>query len=196
MAGMPPQPQVQNVELAYFDFDRLLESVESGAIAPVRGTYVIELQASGGRIARRQDLPPPAFWTAEELRAVFNRVSQHFGAQSAELGLLFVALSYRWLSGPHPDPDGFHLEHIARIARGDEGGKGYLNFVRETVFAKVGLEAEADFALFWDFASLYQTPRTEDETGDFRAGLRRATSGMVTATRSLGSSRGSPRASR
>ena len=55
----------------------------------------------------------------------------------------------RWLTGPHPDPDGFHLEHVARIAMGDKGGTGYLDHVQNEIFRELGLASSADFALFW-----------------------------------------------
>ena len=152
-SSVKPQTQVQSQqkgpEADYFGYEALLKSVESGAIGAVRGSFVIELERQGGIIARRQDLPASAFWTFEELRDIAKLISSHFGDNSSELGLLFVALSYRWLTGPHPDPDGFHLKHVARIARGDEGGKGYLDHVREMVFSKIGLAHLADFALFW-----------------------------------------------
>ena len=49
----------------------------------------------------------------------------------------------------HPDPDGFHLELIARIARGGDGGNGHLDYIRSSLFEPLGLAQEADFALFW-----------------------------------------------
>ena len=48
--------------------EALLDSVASGAIAPLRGSWLVALQASGGRLARRQDLPSEAFFSAGELR--------------------------------------------------------------------------------------------------------------------------------
>ena len=53
---------------AYFDVETLLASVESGAIAAVKGTWLVGLHKRGGRLARRQDLPPEAFWSARDLR--------------------------------------------------------------------------------------------------------------------------------
>ena len=72
----------------HFGQGALLESVESGAIAAVRGRFVVALHAHGGRLARRQDLPAEAFFTAAELRRLVNALGD-------EYGLLFVALSYR-----------------------------------------------------------------------------------------------------
>ena len=146
----------------------LLESVRSGAIKPLRGRFVKALHKHGGRLKRRQDLPPEAFWTYEELKAVAEKLGKD------RYGYLFVALSYRWLSADHPDPDGFHLAIIAEVAA------LYLkNSGLTYVFIRADLDpALADFALFWDFASLPQKPRTEAEELLFMPGPR--TSGTAT----------------
>ena len=70
----------------YCGFEALLKSVESGAIAPLSGRWVAELQARGGKLKRRQDLPPEAFFPAEKLR----RLVEALGEDAA---LLFVVLS-------------------------------------------------------------------------------------------------------
>ena len=89
------------------------------------------------------------------------------------LGLLFVVLSYRWLSGPHPDPDGFHLALVANMI-GDCGhtNLGHFSHVRRMIFEPLGLADEADFALFWDFPSLFQEPRSHSQLVLFRIGLK------------------------
>ena len=65
----------------------LLASVESGAVALLRGRWVIELHARGGKLQRRQDLPAEAFFDARELRRLV-------AALGNDWGLLLVALSY------------------------------------------------------------------------------------------------------
>ena len=89
--------------IAPFDeYDELLRSVESGAVAPLRGSWLLALYEAGGRLKRRQELPDEAFWTAAELRAIVYAARQHFGlgteAAKDALGHLFNALSYRWLA--------------------------------------------------------------------------------------------------
>ena len=93
----------------YFDVDALLDSVESGAIAPLKGRWLVQLHKDAGKLRRRQDLPRKAFWSAAELRELAAALGDDFG-------VLFVALSYRWLSKDHPDPDGFHLMIVAEVA--------------------------------------------------------------------------------
>ena len=98
--GAPPTPvaQAQQSKQArgtltrelppHFGPEALLASVESGAIAPLRGSWVVALHERGGKLQRRQDLPPEAFFTATELRELVAKLGDDYG-------LLFVALSYR-----------------------------------------------------------------------------------------------------
>ena len=71
----------------------LLQSVESGAIAPLRGSYLVKLHESGGQLKRRQDLPPEAFFSFEELLRLTKALGKNYA-------LLFVALSYRCMYTP------------------------------------------------------------------------------------------------
>jgi len=177
--GGPPTAQSQTSVASaaaaspnpYFDVETLLASVESGAIAAVKGTWLIGLHKRGGRLSRRQDLPRKAFWSAGELRRVARALGDDFG-------VLFVALSYRWLTKEHPDPDGFHLGIVASVAelylnpRGwtDEYGLDQYSQLAEA-FREHGLGLP-EFALFWDFASLHQPPRTDAEAKLFPKGLQ------------------------
>jgi hypothetical protein len=81
----------------YANYSALIDSVESGAVAPLRGSWLLSLYERKGRIERRQDLPPEAFWTAAELRTIVERAKAHFGddesAGLAAVGRLFTALS-------------------------------------------------------------------------------------------------------
>ena len=171
--GGPPTAQSQTSVASaaaaapnpYFDVETLLASVESGAIAAVKGTWLVGLHKRGGRLSRRQDLPPEAFWSAGELRRVALALGDDFG-------VLFVALSYRWLTKEHPDPDGFHLGIVASVAKlylDPRGGK--LKSQLTAAFRKHGLGLP-EFALFWDFASLHQPPRTDAEAKLFPKGLQ------------------------
>ena len=70
----------------HFGPEALLKSVESGAIAPLRGRWVVDLDANDGRLERRQDLPPEAFFPADELRRLTEALGDDYG-------LLYVGLS-------------------------------------------------------------------------------------------------------
>ena len=99
--GVPP----------HFGPEALLASVESGAIAALRGSEVVALHKRGGRLRRRQDLPPEAFFPAAELRRLVEALGEDW------FGRLFVALSYRWLAAAQPDAEGFHLGIVAAVAQ-------------------------------------------------------------------------------
>merc|ERR1719210_2952322 len=67
---------------------------------------------------------------------------------------MFV-LSYRWLQKGNPDPQGHHLQIVAHAAR-----------------LKIKDRKGEDIAAFWDYGSLPQKKRTDDEEQRFRAGLQ------------------------
>ena len=69
---------VTGAAAAYYEFVALIASVESGAVAPLRGSWLLRLYEQGGRLQRRQDLPAEAFWSAAELRALVDAAMRHF----------------------------------------------------------------------------------------------------------------------
>lgn len=81
----------------------------------------------------------------------------------------------RWLAPDRPDPDGFHLQSVAAIAAAylddTAAGSATAHSPLAAAFARHGL-GRVDFALFWDFASLFQRPRSAAEDVAFRRGLR------------------------
>lgn len=83
----------------YFKFEALLDSISSHAILPLRGTFIQMLVLANKPLPRRQELPPSAFWSADELQKMKDRLCQRFGEVngSKRFGSLFVALSYKWL---------------------------------------------------------------------------------------------------
>ena len=158
----------------YFTVESLLETVESGAISPISGRWLVNLRRSGGRIERRQDLPPEAFLSAPTLR----RLAKALGS---DYGLLFVILSYKWLATWHCDPDRFHLDAVADVAQtyllpNFEAERSFISRSPLTAaFEGAGLTEPPDFGLFWDFGSLFQPPRTLPEELLFVRGLRDST---------------------
>ena len=160
-----PSPSPSRSNRRFFDADSLLDSVEGGAIALLSGRYLITLHQRGGQLQRRQDLPPEAFFSIKKLRRLVAALGQ-------EWGRLFVAISYRWLTADHPDPDGFHLAIIARVAElylKPEHMHGHRSPLVEA-FETMG-ESRADFGVMWDFGSLFQKPRTGTQTELFKQGL-------------------------
>ena len=78
--------------------------------------------------------------------------------------LSIFALSYRWLTAEHPDPDSFHLSKVVAFL---EVHKTWVE--QESVNAD---HCADDCAVFWDFGSLFQPERTLDQKALFREGLQ------------------------
>ena len=75
----------------FYQLEALLCAVESGALALLKGSAIVRLWREGKRIEKRQEMPLEAFWSAAELRATAIALGEDYG-------LLFVVLSYRWLT--------------------------------------------------------------------------------------------------
>ena len=95
---------------------------------------------------RRQELPKEAFFSPEAATALFDRGDRSINS-----------LTYRWLTGAHPDPMGTTLAVLRSYFGGGEG--------------------RSECGLFWDFASLPQKAadgreRTAEEAAMFGRGLQ------------------------
>ena len=128
-----------------------MPAVQSGALAPLRSSYLKHLVESGEALQKRQDLPEAAFWDV----AAFQRLTE-----LEEPFFSIFALSYRWLTAEHPDPDSFHLSKVVAFLE-----------VHKAWVEKQGINVD-DCAVFWDFGSLFQPERTHDQKALFREGLR------------------------
>lgn len=123
--------------------------IQTGHLRLLRGRWLVELDAKKGKLVRSQDLPDAAFWPAGEALDKWRKHGEFF----------FLALSYGWIAPCDPDPDSFQLPRFASIidvrirwaAQCPDGRGGPFD----------------DVALFWDFASLPQVPRTPFEDAVF-----------------------------
>ena len=92
----------------------------------VRKSYLISLSKAGGVLPRRQDIPPDAFITVEELRRLtpkdeygqaHTRVGVGYtrppGLISKNTYLPIIVISFCWLTAKHPDPEGKQLKVVA-----------------------------------------------------------------------------------
>ena len=157
----------------FYSKQALLDTILSGAIAPMRGSYLMELQRTNDQLPRRQALPPEALWPLAELRHTLDELGDDFG-------LLYVAVSYRWLDHEHPDPDRFHLAILSQVLEKYLRPKDSSMSPLASVFPKAwavgyhdhlpGHDRDVDCVVFWDFASLYQSPWLADEEVLYRAG--------------------------
>ena len=69
-----------------------------------------------------------------------------------DAGLLFVALSYRWLQAGHPDPDGFQLRIVAAALEQylqPQHGAEYSPLT--DMFRRLLPGEQPECVLFWDF---------------------------------------------
>ena len=69
--------------------------LSSGAFALIDAEFILSLHERGGRFVRRQDLPPDAFITTDELKAA--GCPKMGGAGMVNTGLPIICLSYPWL---------------------------------------------------------------------------------------------------
>lgn len=95
-----------------------------------------------------QALPDVAFFSYDELR--------ERGVPS------ILAISHMWLSPQHPDPFGDTLFLIAK----------YFSKAMSTENPKESRSDSDGLPVFWDYASLYQKPRSEEQDTLFRQGLK------------------------
>eukprot|EP00929_Paragymnodinium_shiwhaense_P015984 TRINITY_DN124095_c0_g1_i1.p1 TRINITY_DN124095_c0_g1~~TRINITY_DN124095_c0_g1_i1.p1 ORF type:complete len:768 (-),score=178.53 TRINITY_DN124095_c0_g1_i1:249-2552(-) len=138
----------------------LVKALQSGDTKLLRGRWLHERLCQQGDdwlrllfqgqvgvslLPRHQDLPDKAFWTPEEL---VPRLGQPNRAVQC------VAVSYHWQSDKHPDPDAQQLKTLAAVLQ------HWLYFY--------GGMYSWDLAIFLDFCSLPQAPRTQDEEETYK----------------------------
>ena len=177
----------------YTGFSALQQLLQSGDMALVRASYLLELAATpGGRFTRRQDLPAHALVDESmlaclfaELRAWRAFVKLPTAGGGVATGVMrfppFVVTSYAWSDSKHPDPDGRQLREVLAPAL-----EWYLSeraaMTRTSVLNNWGgapiptLEAEPshagiDFGVFVDYMSLHQSPRDAAQDTAFRRAL-------------------------
>ena len=118
----------------------------------------------GWTVQKLQDLPEEALLPPETAAEMFLNPWDN----SIVVVPRVVALSYRWLTPEHPDPDGVQLKQARQFL------SKLLRFA-----ASFGIDfkhavdvKDVDVGVLWDFMSLPQQPRvTEDLKEQFREGL-------------------------
>jgi len=155
-SGAPSQ--IQRESFDEFRGNEIEPFLRSGAVAILNAAWVVSLWRGGGRIRRRQELPPEAFLAVDELIAA----TKH-GA-----GLALLVISYAWLHPENPDPNGAHLALIGKVCHA---------FIESRSGPLGGGSA---YGVFWDFASLYQHAPGAPRSAEHEALFRSALSGMST----------------
>ncbi len=110
---------------------------------------------------RRQELPDEAFWPAGEAVRLWGKNPWWIPDVRGNDTHFFCALSYGWIQQGDPDRDCFTLGRVGAILA------MHLESFDEDSWGLGG-----DCALFWDFGSLHQMPRSEAEGLLFRVALR------------------------
>jgi len=121
----------------------LLRLVQHGAVRLVLWEWLQAQADAGGILVRRQEVPEHAFVPVAEVTM-------------EKLKRDLVSISHAWLSRNHPDPTGCHL----RLFR--TGGP-----IHELIPA-VTLDEKC---VFWDFVSLFQVPRNDEQERLFKMAL-------------------------
>lgn len=157
----------RGADTRFMSFGAILHAVDVGTVRPLRGSYLSMLWRSGERLRRRQELPDSAFWTADELRECMHACNLGYGCGEpgmSAFGQLLVCLSYKWHTTKAPDDAaGSHLHHVGRMAETYLFSEVTHVFSRFPAGVRTGSRG-ADFAVLWDYGSIYQPPwRTADE---------------------------------
>jgi len=124
--------------------------LQTNCICLLSGRWLVEQFHRGVRfLPRRQEMPAAAYCNVSDL------LKSDFKSRTDKVMLL--ALSYGWIQRGHPDRDSWHLSQV-------------VNFLVHQFW--MGSVCLSDVALFWDFYSLEQLPRTATEDLRFKTALR------------------------
>jgi len=148
-AAKVPAPQSQeDLQSRYNDGACIRDLLQDGSVALVKGSWLLQhSQVEGAVFPKRQDMPPEAFWEPEELMV----------ADSVRRGYEIVAISHCWMSREHPDPHGDQLRTLGQ-------------FIEAWSDSLPGL-LPSRVALFFDWCSLHQEPRSPEEEELFKRAL-------------------------
>lgn len=149
---------IQDVSLdRYTSMRHVLEAVKNGSVALLRMRWLLHQRSKERRLPRRQDLPADALWHAVEFQDESVRDDDNTECLVTKSGLMvyLVSFSHRWRTPADPDPDGRTLALMC-----------------ECLEAMDPCDAESATAVFIDWSSLYQLPRTSSEQRSFELAQR------------------------
>jgi hypothetical protein len=133
-----------------------LEEADGRATVLLRASWVRSLRRGQLLPKRGSPLPPGATIDAAELRKIYKEAHGRSGQRQVAIPL--IAVSHYWRTKDHPDPHGETLAILktALDQRWDE-------------FTRCGV---SDLGIFFDFSSLFQHPRTEEQARIFGKSLK------------------------
>lgn len=126
--------------------ESLWTALNSECTVLIKGTWIQEYakRANAG-LPRREYLPHEAIWDNAELRPLVE-------ARTVQI----VALSHCWHTAEHPDPSGVSLRVLTHAIQ------------ERLLDQQMPLK---DLAIFIDWCSLHQKPRTQEQEGEFQTAL-------------------------
>jgi len=141
------------VEAPFESWEGILDLLESGSIALVRGSWLQANARVGRAMPSRQEIPDAAaaaaaaaaFWRPDDLRSAPRRPH-------------VIAVSYAWLSEGHADPEGRHFRYLSDLL------SSYSDHINRA-------EGECQLAVYLDWCSMYQEPRSSDQQRSYEAAL-------------------------
>ena len=169
-SGGPPLPRPPGVsrtaDTRLSSYGGLFHAIASGALRPLRGSYLLMLHRTGEALGRRQMLPESAFYSLEELKGLLGACVRADGVERGmtTFGSLLVSVSAQWASDEQcDDAEHFHLRRVGQMT------ETYLFGHCRPIFQRLQRAASGrgavassrvspDFALLWDTASLFQPP--------------------------------------
>lgn len=140
--GLPPDGEAQvaadgpNAECAlerYTEPASIWEALATGHVKLVKMRWLIAYYEAGGVLPRRQDLPPEAFISLEELKRMY-------GDGNRDGVLPIIAVSFCWETPAHPDPHGKQLATVAAMLKKDKPKYAQAND---------SFDGFADMGVFW-----------------------------------------------
>jgi len=159
-------------DFRYTTWSTLKAANEGNAVALVKADWLMKYGvAAESRLPKRQVAPANALWNKFD----FN---QRLG-NTDKKPVAIVSISYCWRSPEHPDPDGEQLHLLAALVRefaGPYGGPtwhGEIGKRTQQEFCDLWqpVNGPEDVAIFLDWCSLYQQPRSKEEEDDYAKAL-------------------------
>ena len=158
-----PDPEEQNRAFLMGLENHTAKELLKGNLRLVSALWLMQ-RPPGWTVQKLQDLPEEALLPPETAKKMF--LNPLYNAIYTVPRV--VALSYRWLTPEHPDPDGVQLKQARKFLSKLLGfAAGYRINFKDAVDVK-----DVDVGVLWDFMSLPQQPRvTQKQKEQFREGL-------------------------
>ena len=155
---MAAVPGVKARDRVNYDAEETLwEALKTGDVVLIRASWLKKLASEGGILPRRQDCPPEAFISLDELQKMFEASSATPELAQTKRAPI-IAVSHFWREEGHPDKNGVTLRIIGQALE-----------TQMLKYAKYGL---AEMGVFFDWCSLYQEPREGNQLDSFKRSLK------------------------